>query len=308
MFHLVAAIAWRQHGAFTFEQALAAGASSSWLGRAAEAGTIERRRLGVYAIAGTPRTVAQQLMVEVLGGGRGALATGDSALALWCPELDAPRQPVVAVARRGGRRTSRTCRLIRSSDLHLANPGVLDGVPVVGVARALLDASIGRDHDPIVARINACQRHLPMSFGALVDVLHTHAQRGRPGIATFRRALGAMSREVPDSEFERLVLRDLASVDVESPVLHHVVRPPGERAIELDVAWPSVRLDVELDGRDHMARMKTARRDRERDRILTRMGWGVVRFVWDDYLDRAVSLVDEIVDTVRARTSTISVV
>jgi len=303
VFHLVAEIAWRQHGAFTTRQALEVGVNPNWLTRAVSDGTLLRRHRGVYVLSAAPRTWRQDLMVEVLAAGCGALATADSGLAVWCAELEPPRLPIVAVSDVSGQRAAPSRRLLRLGDIGLAKPGIVDGIPVVGVARALLDASIGLDPDAVVARINACQRHLPMSFGALVDVLHSHAQRGRSGVATFRAALALMTREVPDSEFERLVLRDLGRAGVADPELHHVVRPAGEDAIELDLAWPALRLDLELDGRDHIARMKTARRDRQRDRILLRMGWGVMRFVWDDYLDSPSALVDEVVETLHQRSS-----
>ncbi|MDE0804152.1 MAG: type IV toxin-antitoxin system AbiEi family antitoxin domain-containing protein [Acidimicrobiales bacterium] len=301
MFERIAAIAWRQHGAFSTTQAREVGVSETWLSRAAADGRLERRCRGVYVLAAAPATWRQRLMVEVLAAGEGALATGDSALALWCPEIEHPARPVVATPITSGRRTSPSSRVIRSLDLCLAKPGVVDGIPTVGVARALLDASMDRSVDAVVARINACQRHLPMSFGALADALHVHARKGRPGIATFRRALAAMTAEVPDSEFERLVLRDLARAGVPEPVLHHVVRVDGERPIELDLAWPDLRIDLELDGRDHLVRLQTARRDRQRDRILGRDGWTIPRYTWLDYLEDGAGMIDEIARLVATR-------
>lgn len=301
MFERIAAVAWRQHGAFTTGQATDAGITRTWLSRAAADGRIERRRRGVYVLSAAPRTWRQDLMVEVLAAGDGALATGDAAGALWCPEIEPPRIPIVVVGHASSRRSSSSSRVIRARDLHLAKPGVVDGIPTVGVARALLDAAIDLSADAVVARINACQRHLPMSFGALVDALHAHARNGRPGIATFRAALAQMTDEVPDSEFERLVLRDLGRAGVPAPVLHHVVRFGGEAPIELDLAWPDRRIDLELDGRDHVARMRTARRDRQRDRLLGRHGWTIPRFTWADYLEDRSAMIDEIVDLVMAR-------
>ena len=301
MFHHIAAVAWRQHGAFTTAQAHETGVNRNWLTRHLAAGVIERRRPRVYALTAAPRTRRQEWMVEVLALGEGALVTADAGLALWCDELEAPRVPIVLAPESSGHRSTRSCRVIRSGDLHLANPGVIDGIPVAGVARSLLDASIDATADSVVGRINACQRQLPMSFGALVDVLRTHAQRGRPGIATFREALGIMTAEVPDSEFERLVLRDLGRAAAPPPVLHHVVRVPGEDPIELDLAWPDRRIDVELDGRDHLTRMTTARRDRQRDRLLIRHGWVVPRFVWDDYLESPDAMIDEILSLLATR-------
>lgn len=147
MFERIAAVAWRQHGAFTTGQATDAGITRTWLSRAAADGRIERRRRGVYVLSAAPRTWRQDLMVEVLAAGDGALATGDAAGALWCPEIEPPRIPVVVVGHGSSRRSSSSSRVVRARDLHLAKPGVVDGIPTVGVARAIArrsDRSVGR--------------------------------------------------------------------------------------------------------------------------------------------------------------------
>lgn len=293
MLAAINAIAWSQHGVFSTAQAMDAGVSSNWLARHVAQGTIEHRAHGIYALACAPRTPRQDLMVHVLAAGPGAFATADTALGMRCPELILPLRPVIAAPRNCGYRTRRA-RIIRSSDLHLANAGRVDGIPVVGVARALLDASVGRDADAVVGLINACQRHSSLAFGALVESLHAHARRGRPGIRVFRAALGQMTAEVPDSEFERLVIGDLIEHGAAEPRLHHVVRLPGEAPIELDVDWPGLLLDVELDGRDHLVRMSTARRDRQRDRLLQRAGYIVARYTWEDYLADRDTMIAEI--------------
>lgn len=293
MFATIASLAWTQHGVFTTAQAEAAGVSRSSLARCVAEGTIHRVAHGVYILACAPRTTRQALMIHLLAAGPGSLATADSALALWCPEVDMPRRPVIAVNPNCGYR-SREARVVRSSDIDRANPGVVDGIPVVSVARALLDASVGRSAEEVVGLINACQRHLPLSTGALIDVLHSHARPGRTGITSYRAALIALTREVPDSEFERLVIRDLVRAGVEEPRLHHVVRLPDEAPIELDLDWPGLLLDVELDGRDHMVRMRAARRDRHRDRALQAVGYQIPRYTWADYLEDGTGMISEI--------------
>lgn len=283
MFDVVASLAWEQQGAFSTSQAEARGVSRSWLSRHTDRGDLLRRAPAVYALASAQRTARQDVMVHVLAAGDGALGAADTALGLWCPELVLPRKPVLAVPLECGYRTTGAV-LHRSSDLHLANPGVVDGVPVTGVARALLDASVGRSPDEALALIDACRRHSSLAVGALIEVLETHARPGRPGIGTFRQALQAMRREVTDSEFERMVVRDLVAAGVPEPRLHHVVRLPGEDPIELDLDWDGVLLDVELDGSDHVVRARRARRDRARDRLLQAAGYVVARYTWDDYV------------------------
>jgi len=184
--------------------------------------------------------------------------------------------------------------LRRSSDLELANPGVVDGVPTVGLARALLDASVGRSPDEVLARIDACRRHTPLAIGALLDVLDSHARPGRSGIATYRTAVQQLRRQVTDSEFERLVVRDLRAAGVPEPRLHHLVRLPGGAVLELDLDWPGILLDVELDGGDHRERVRRMTRDRKRDRLLQARGYLVARYTWADYVADRPAMVAEI--------------
>ena len=292
--HPIFVIARAQHGAFSLPQAIGVGLSSSWLTRSCRAGTIERRARGVYVVAGAPATRHQEAVVQVLAAGPGALATADTALALWCPELVLPDLPIVAVPPSCGSRTT-AADLRRSTDLDLAKPTTVDGIPTVGVARALLDAAPGRSVDELLALVNACQRHRPISIGALVEALHAHARRGRPGIGTFREMLRRLGRTVPDSEFEALVIRDLERAGVPRPRLHNVVRLPGEDPIELDLDWKGVLLDVELDGADHVVRMHKARRDRKRDRLLQAAGYVVLRYTWDDYVEDRDAMIAEII-------------
>lgn len=287
MLDVVVDIAWGQHGALSTSQAEARGVARSTLSRASAGGSLVRKAPGVYALAGAPRTARQDAMVHVLAAGAGALAGGDTALALWCPELAFPRRPVIVVPRTCGYRSD-VADIRRSRDLDFAKPGVVDGIPVTGLARSLLDAAAGRSADEVLARIDACRRHTSLAPGALVEVLEQHRRRGRPGVGSFRSALLALRREVSDSEFERLVVRDLVEAGLPAPRLHHVVRLPGHAPIELDIDWPDRLADIELDGRDHADRVRTMRRDRTRDRALQAAGYVVARYTWDDYVvDRA---------------------
>jgi hypothetical protein len=244
-------------------------------------------------VVGAPVTRRQELMVQVLAAGDGALVTADSALGLWCSELELPPVPVIAVPRRCGYR-SPDVHLWRSGDIDRAKPTVIDGIPVVGLARALLDASAGRSVQEVIARIDACRRHSSLAVGALIEALHAHARRGRPGVEAFRSALTHLGRQVPDSDFERFVIRDLVAAGLPEPRLHHLVRVAGAAPIELDLGWPGALLDVELDGRDHVERSRVARRDRQRDRLLQAAGFRVLRYTWDDYLADRDGMIAEI--------------
>lgn len=293
MLDAISSLARDQHGAIRYDQARERGASSSWLTRKVQAGLLERRAPRVYVLAGAPVTRRQELVVQVLAAGDGALATADSALGLWCDELPLPAEPDIVVPRSCGYRASGV-RVRRSTDLELAKPTTIDGIPTVGIVRALLDASRGRRVDQVVSLVDACRRQRPIAMGALLEGVRTHGRRGRPGIDVFRQAVVGLGREVPDSDFERFVITDLVAAGVPRPRLHHLVRLPGEDPIELDLDWPGVLLDVELDGRDHIERRRAARRDRQRDRLLQAAGYVVARYTWDDYVGDRDGMIAEI--------------
>lgn len=293
MFAAVTELACDQHALVRHDQVIERGGSDSWLRNQCKAGRLERRAPRVYALPGAPATRVQQLLVHVFAAGPVAYATADSALGLWSPELPLPTLHEIVVPR-GRRYRAAGVRVRESRDLDLAIPGVRDSVPVVGVARALLDASDGLTPDEVLRRIDACNRHLSISPGALVHALRTHERHGRRGITTFRAALRQLGRSVPDSDFERYVSRDLVAAGLPKPRHHHVVRVPGKQPIELDFDFPPGLVNVELDGADHVARARRARRDRQRDRLLQSIGYEVLRYTWDDYVEDGAGMIEEI--------------
>lgn len=137
-------------------------------------------------------------------------------------------------------------------------------------------------------------------------MLEQHRRKGRPGVASFQAALLALRAEVADSEFERLVVRDLVAAGLPDPRLHHVVHLPGRTPIELDIDWAGLLVDVELDGRDHADRVRTMRRDRARDRALQAIGYVVARYTWDDYVTDRAGMISEIADFLAAARRTVA--
>lgn len=284
----IAPLAARQHGVFTTDQALAAGATPWWLTRRARRGYIVRVAPQVWVISGTPQTPRQKLLIHVFAGGPQAMASGASSLGLWCPDdVPLPAVPEITIPRGRSYRLGGTVVWHRD-DLHLAGPTIIDGIPATGIPRSLLDASEHRTAEQIVSLIDACRRRHGTSPAALLDAVETHAGKGRRGVRVLREALVLAHPDIADSHFEWVVSRDLEAMGLPRPRLHHVVRIPGEDPIELDLDWPGVLLDVELDGRHHLTRSQTQARDRQRDRLLQSIGYQVIRYLWRDYLtDRA---------------------
>lgn len=54
----------------------------------------------------------------------------------------------------------------------------------------------------------------------------------------------------------------------------------------LDIAWPSLRLVVEADGREYHDKLKPLYRDRDRQNDVSKIGWTVLRYTWRDVKNR----------------------
>ena len=68
----------------------------------------------------------------------------------------------------------------------------------------------------------------------------------------------------------------------------------GRNGGGFDLAWPEVRLAVEVDGWETHGSREAFQDDRERDALMVAMGWRVLRFTWDDVVKRPGYVLDVI--------------
>lgn len=85
------------------------------------------------------------------------------------------------------------------------------------------------------------------------------------------------SRDQPWSAFERDVHRLLREAGIDGFVTNLRVQL-DDRVAFLDIAFPRLLLNIELDGWQHHNSHRSFVEDRERDVMLTRRGWRVLRF------------------------------
>ncbi len=144
--------------------------------------------------------------------------------------------------------------------------------------------------------IESARRQHFTSWDELIATLLAHARRGRPGIRRLRRVIAANlhREEATDSRFEILVLTLLLEHGLPEPVLHHNVRAADGRFIaEVDLAYPELRIAIELDGGVHRDR-EVFERDRPRQNRLVLEGWTVLRFTWDTLVRHPERIVAEV--------------
>ena len=297
----LAAVASRQHGLFTVSQALDLGATRLMVLGRAKAGRIVKEDVDVYRFAGLPPSWESRLLARVLAAGEGALASHRAAAALWgfegfnkgTPELSIPR----------GRRYRRTgVRTHESTDLERCGARVRNGIRVTDPARTLLDLGRFVGDKPLASAIESARRLRLTDWSELISTLARHARKGRPGIRRLRRTIArhAHRDEVTDSDFELLVLVLLLEHGLPEPVLHHQLRGPDESFIaEIDLAYPGLRIAIELDGGVHRDG-DTFESDRPRQNRIVLEGWVVLRFTWATFRDRPEEIVREVSAAIRA--------
>jgi very-short-patch-repair endonuclease len=60
----------------------------------------------------------------------------------------------------------------------------------------------------------------------------------------------------------------------------------GTKWRRFDLAWPEVRLAVEVDGWETHGTREAFQDDRERDAVMVALRWRVLRFTWNDVVNR----------------------
>ena len=280
----------RQHGLVSRTQALAAGMTRHRIQHRVSAGRWRRVGAGVYqhsALSVTPHSklLAACIAYDGLASHRSAAALhGIDGFELGRPEL-------VVSPKRG--RSAVGVILHRSTQMDLARPIRLDGIPCTGLARTLLDLAAVVSRNRLERAIDAAMRDRRLRYQDLSEVLAIHSGMGRRG----RGPLGAVLAErcaddpVPLSDWSRWVCELLCESGLPRPVLEHRVHEADDRFLaQVDLAYPSRQLAIELDSiRWHYSRESFVNDRRRRNRLLA-AGWDVLSFTWDDYSEQPAEL------------------
>jgi hypothetical protein len=289
------ALAATQRGLITHEQAVSLGLTGKAIEHRRERGRLCSVFRGVYRVAGAPESARQRALGAVLAAGEGAVLSCGSAAALHAlPGFGL--EPLTVWVRRHGRRTLAAVRLEQTLELPDHHRTVVDGIPCTTVARTLFDLC-GDVHAGRAERAldTALARKL-VTLPELWRVLDDLAEHGRAGTVLMRTLL--MEREPdyvpPESELEARFI---------ALVKRHGLAVP-ERQVDLgdddgwigrvDFLFRGARLVVEVDGAEFHDGLLDHRHDAEREARLTSAGWTVLRFRWDDVVNRAAAVAQSI--------------
>lgn len=236
------------------------------------------------------------------------LRTRCAAVSLWDPDAVVtglaaarltfwPSAPatVIDVATRRKRSAPAWLKLTR----RVLDPSDVIELSGVRVSRAAYTAVDRASHDS-GETIDAALRARVVEL----DDLHETLARNQSRAGNLqRRLIVKESRSNPWSQGERLLHRSLHAAGIKGWVANHPVRADGRRFF-LDVAFPGLKLAIEVDGREAHG-LAAFEADRERQNVLfAEGGWVLLRVTWAMLQDppRLIALIKRALTRARRQT------
>lgn len=280
----------RQFGLISRSQALDAGMTQNQIQHRLNTGRWERARAGVFRHSAVPETRRSRLLAACIS--LEGLASHRSAAALH--DIDGYRLEQLEVVVAYGRGRGATGVLVhRSTQMGLARPVERDNIPCTGIGRTVLDLASVVSRKRLELTIDAVVREGKLRYQDLYGVLAAHARRGRPGLGRLRDVLDARCGDepVPLSDWSRWVCDLLSGAGLARPMLEYRVHDAeGKFIAQVDLAYPTRRLAIELDSVRWHHNRESFITDRRRRNRLQAAGWDVLNFTWEDYAARPLEL------------------
>lgn len=290
----LARLAARQYGLYTTEQARAAGVTDAGLLRRFRSGRIERPEPNVYRLAGVPTTWHQSVLAACLT--EDALAYGRTAAALWDLDGFSPRI-VEVVTHRWKRRVNPSVRVHESRELSEWDWGERANIPVTSIERTIIDLGAVVPRTRVEQAFDDALRRGLTSPELVRDRFFQLARRGRQGIGVLRPLLECRLgiSGLRPGEFERRMGRLLVDAGVAEPVFEYEVRlASGLFVARVDLAYPPARIAIECDSDAWHSGRQRRQADLDRQNRLVLAGWVILRFTWEDLVQRPQMIVDRV--------------
>jgi very-short-patch-repair endonuclease len=285
----LARLAAQQHGVVALHQLYSLGFSDSQVRTRVAGGWLHPLHRAVFAVGRRALSMEGHWLAAVLGCGKDAVLSHQSAGELWGIRRRRHGSVHVSVPRGGGRRPRPGIVLHRVAVLDSEERTLHCRIPVTTPARTILDLATQLPHRELERAADEAERLGLCSENDLGEVVGSHF--GRPGARVLRallkqhRAGSTATRNYFEERFLQLWRRHhLPRPEVNVPLLDYVV----------DFFWRDARLIVEVDGRATHGTRRAFQTDRDRDGRLAVAGYRVLRFTWWDLTRRPAVVADRV--------------
>ncbi len=207
-----------------------------------------------------------------------------SAAKAWGAELLADPPAIDVTVPRSRSRIRLAGVRVHRTDLPGAEVEVRAEIRLTVPGRTTLDVARTRPHVEGVVVADSLLRLGLLDVSELRAAARTlPAGRGRPRAVAVSEDVDPRAGSVLESVARVL----LASHGLRPPrCQYEVVDADGAFVGRVDFCWPQARLIVEVDGFAFHADRDSYRRDRRRLNALEQLGWRVLRFSWEDVIER----------------------
>jgi len=225
-------------------------------------------------------------------GPRACLSHLTAARLLGIEVVDDPGTQHVTVPRNRSRCRMEGWAVVRS-DVEPADRVEEDGLRATGAVRTVADLARTQPTEIALASADSAVRLGLCEAEELRRRLTSTLGQGAAGV----RAVGHLLDPLSGSVLESLLRHLLVTAGLPYPrTQYRIADADGDEIARVDFCWPERRLVVEADGFAFHSDRAAYRRDRTRANQLTRLGWRVLRFSWEDVRSRP----DYVVGLVRA--------
>ncbi len=270
-------VAGRQRQLITSVQLRAAGLSNTAASRRNGRGRLHRVHHGVYATHPPPWDREQLWLAAVLASGPGSMLSDWPAAFHWRMAAEVPDlSPHVTVAD-GTRRNRPGINIHQRGSIDPRDRSIKDGIPIAAPHLTLIHLAPACTATELEVMAVAAESLGLLKRGRLRELV---AERhGRPRVHKLLSLL-ALAPRIARSDLELLCIPVVSAAGLPRPLINHPIRVPGrEIPLVVDLAWPAIRLVVELDSQRFHGDWERAEIDRDRDQLLALAGHSSQRFV-----------------------------
>jgi very-short-patch-repair endonuclease len=293
----VTALARRQYGVFTREQALAAGMTRNAISWRLEHGDWELAYRGIYRLPAFPNSWEQRLRVALFAlGDRGAVSHR-AAAALW--HIDGFTRRELELSTSG-----RTLPLLQEVIIHERRPldpcdvATVAGFRVTTLTRTVVDLASVMNNERLEVALEHALRRGTVRIPRLRECIDRIG--ARRGLVSLTSLLDARDPTLlpPESLAETKLFRLLRQAGLPPPRRQIRVRNNGEFLGRVDLGWEALKVFVEVDSLWHLG-LKRVSRDHARRNDLVVAGWRPLTVMWKDVVRSPAKVAETVRNTLQ---------
>jgi very-short-patch-repair endonuclease len=271
----IEALASRQFGVFSRDQALALGATRNTVEQRVETGAWCVVLPRIYRVAVVARSLRQHAMAATLWSAPDGLISHETAATLW-PFEGIATEDVHLTVPVGRSLRSTKVTVHHTNDLLPADIGMRGPIPITSPLRTAIDLAGVVDANTLEIAIESALRRGVFTVGQLRWRAEALLGTGRRGSKELRELLARRDLGTTDSGWEVRTEQVLVAAGFAAPTRQYSIRANGKEIARADLAYPDARVIHEYDSDQWHSGTARRHRDAASRNRLRALGWTVI--------------------------------